>query len=197
MIRTLRLAAAASRFADSVLALMTLEEKLGQLSMAPGYGTQTGPRATPGSLAQIRAGKLGSYLLISKYLDVAWTPLFPFGFGLSYTTFAYDSLVVPANVRAGEEVVQVYVRDDIASVAQPVRALKAFRRVSLGAGEKRTLSFVLGADALALYDRAMRRVVEPGTFTVFVGTNSAATLSASFEVAAPAVILAPAPPRFR
>lgn len=160
----------------------------------------------------------------SKYLDLRWTPLFPFGHGLSYTTFAYgnlrltgglspaadtvvsiggrDSLSVSVDVsnsgdRAGDEVVQLYVRDDVASVAQPVRSLQGFRRVSLAAGEKRTVTFVLGPDALALYDRSMRRVVEPGTFTIFVGTNSDAALQSKFRVTGAAVILAPAPPRFR
>jgi len=160
----------------------------------------------------------------SKYLDVRWTPLFPFGHGLSYTTFSYsnlrlgslmppavdsvvsiggrDSLSVSVDVtntgdRAGDEVVQLYIRDDVASVAQPVRSLKGFRRVNLAPGEKRTVTFRLGPDALALYDRSMRRVVEPGSFTVFVGTNSDATLQARFRVSGPAVILAAAPPRFR
>jgi len=156
----------------------------------------------------------------SKYLDVAWTPLYPFGYGLSYTTFAYGNLRVSASStdtaaliragdsvyvqvdltntgsRTGDEVVQVYVRDDVASVSQPVRSLKAFRRAKLSAGEKRTVTFVLPPEALALYDRSMRRVIEPGGFTVFVGTNSGAPLSAKFEVAG-TVVLAPAPPRFR
>jgi beta-glucosidase len=181
---------------------------------------------------------VGAEKYTSKYLDVAWTPLFTFGHGLSYTTFAYsnltlstsapqpqpsarDSLVAPARVtdpvvsiggrdslrvsvdvsntgnRVGEEVVQVYVRDDVASVAQPVRSLQGFRRVSLAPGEKRTVTIVLGPDAFALYDRSMRRVVEPGTFTVFVGTNSDATLAAKFVVTGGTVVLATAPPRFR
>ena len=151
----------------------------------------------------------------SKYLDLPWTPLFPFGYGLSYTTFAYSNLrVSPLSVtardsveitvdvrntgdRAGEEVVQVYVRDDVASVAQPVRELKAFRRVNLAQGESRNVSFKLGPDSFALYDRRMRRVVEPGTFTVFVGTDSNASLSSRFEFTGETLVLAPPTPRFR
>jgi len=151
----------------------------------------------------------------SKYLDIPWTPLFPFGYGLSYTTFAYanlkvsaptirarESLVVSVDVRnsgdrAGDEVVQLYVRDEVATVAEPVRELKGFRRINLQPGETRTITFRLGPDALALYDRQMRRVVEPGSFTVFVGTNSDAGLSASFDVIGDALILAPSTPRFR
>ena len=67
-------------------------------------------------------------------------------------------------------------------MAEPVKALKGFRRITLQAGETRTVTFRLGPDALALYDRQMRRVVEPGTFTVFVGTSSDAVLSSRFEV---------------
>lgn len=151
----------------------------------------------------------------SKYLDLPWKPLFPFGYGLSYTTFEYgnlrlsapritaaDSLEVSVDLRnsgdrAGEEVVQVYLRDDVASVAEPVRALKAFRRVTLQPGEARTISFKLGADSFALYDKQMRRVVEPGTFTVYAGGNSNATLSGRFEFTGDTLMLAPATPRFR
>jgi len=151
----------------------------------------------------------------SKYLDLPWTPLFPFGYGLSYTTFEYtnlrlssqrigagDSLEVTVDLRntgdrAGDEVVQVYLRDDVASVAEPVKALKAFRRVTLRPGERRTIAFRLGADSFALYDRQMRRVVEPGTFTVYVGTDSDARLSVRFNFAGNTLVLAPSTPRFR
>jgi beta-glucosidase len=151
----------------------------------------------------------------SKYLDIPWTPLFPFGYGLSYTTFEYtnlrvsplkmgasDSLEVSVDLRntgeaAGDEVVQVYARDDVATVAEPVRALKAFRRVTLNPGEMRTITFRLKPESFALYDRDMRRVVEPGTFTVYVGTNSNATLSSRFEFIGGTLVLAPSTPRFR
>ena len=151
----------------------------------------------------------------SKYNDLPWTPLFPFGYGLSYTTFEYsnlrlsspkigarDSLEVTVDVRntgdrAGDDVVQVYMRDDVASVAEPVRALKAFRRVTLAPGEMRSIAFKLGPDSFALYDRELRRVVEPGTFTVFAGTDSNAALSAQFEFTGGILVLAPATPRFR
>ncbi|HKN59276.1 MAG TPA: glycoside hydrolase family 3 N-terminal domain-containing protein, partial [Gemmatimonadaceae bacterium] len=151
----------------------------------------------------------------SKYLDLPWTPLFPFGYGLSYTTFVYsnlrlsaprisagDTLTVSIEVRntgdrTGDEVVQLYVRDSVASVAEPVKSLKGFRRVSLAAGETRTVTFKLGGDAFALYDRQMRKVIEPGTFTVFVGTNSDDVASVHVEITGDTLVLAPVTPRFR
>jgi beta-glucosidase len=151
----------------------------------------------------------------SKYLDLPSSPLFPFGYGLSYTTFAYSNLrlsaaKIPAggsvNVsvdvrnsgdRAGDEVVQLYIRDDVASVAEPIKALKGFRRITLQPGEVRTVTFRLDSDALALYDRQMRRVVEPGAFSVYVGTSSEDVLRSSFEVTGDTLVLAPSTPRFR
>ncbi len=127
----------------------------------------------------------------SKYLDVPWTPLYPFGHGLSYTTFTYsnlrfsnsqiqagDSIAVQVDVtnsgeRAGDEVVQLYVRDDVASVTRPVKELRGFSRVSLNPGQARTVTFTLRPADLAFYDIRMQRVVEPGFFTVWAGTSSA------------------------
>ena len=151
----------------------------------------------------------------SKYIDAPWTPLFPFGYGLSYTTFEYsnlhlsrptvrgsESVTVSVDVRntgtrAGTEVAQIYLRDDAATVTRPVRELRGFRRVTLQPGQTQTLTFRLGPDDLAMYDRDMRRVVEPGAFTVWAGGSSAATLEGHFTVTGGVTVLAPPPPGFR
>jgi beta-glucosidase len=99
--------------------------------------------------------------------------------------------------RPGEEVAQLYLRDDAASVTRPIKALKGFHRLTLQPGETRTVSFTLHPDDLALYDLTMRRVVEPGGFTVFVGGSSAGGLEAHFEVVGDTLVLAPPPPRLR
>lgn len=136
----------------------------------------------------------------SKYLDAPVTPLYPFGHGLSYTTFSHqrlsldrtiigtaDTVVVTVDVtntgsRAGDEVTQLYVRDEVASVAQPVRVLKGFQRLHLAPGETRKLTFRLAASDLAIWGRDQRWVVEPGWFTVYVGPSSAEGLEARFQV---------------
>ena len=138
----------------------------------------------------------------SKYLDVPVTPLFPFGHGLSYTQFKLSDLqlsaprvaagasvgvsVMLANTgrRAGDEVVQLYVRDVAASVTRPVKELKGFERVSLRPGERRRVSFTLAPEHLGFYGRDMRFVVEPGAFKIMVGTNSVELLEADLEVTA-------------
>src|SRR6059036_836770 len=135
----------------------------------------------------------------SKYLDVPVTPRYPFGFGLSYTTFGYSNLgisrararvsdTVTATVtvtntgnREGTEVVQLYVRDEVASVSRPVRELKAFRRVTLKPGESRAVDLRVAVRDLWFIGLDMKPVVEPGTFRVFVGPNSAEGLEARFE----------------
>ena len=136
----------------------------------------------------------------SKYFDMPWTPQFPFGYGLSYTTFkisnlqlsaprmlASDKLTVSVDVentggRAGDEVVQLYIRDVVASMTRPVKELKGFQRVTLLRGEKRRVEFTLTRDQLAFWNRDMRFVVEPGEFRVMVGSNSQDVIEAKFEV---------------
>jgi beta-glucosidase len=136
----------------------------------------------------------------SKYWDIPFTPLYPFGFGLSYTSFtigaprlsatsigASDSLRVGVEVtntgsRAGDEVVQLYVRDDVGSVTRPVRQLRGFQRLTLAAGERKTIYFTLSVQDLAFYDLSMRRVAEPGTFHVYVGPNSRDVQAAAFTL---------------
>jgi len=136
----------------------------------------------------------------SKYIDSPNTPRYPFGYGLSYTTFAYrdlkvanprvkatDTVTVTVTVantgtREGTEVVQLYVRDEVASVAPRVRQLKAFQRVSLKPGESRPVTLRVAARDLWFYGLNMKRVVEPGTFRVYVGSNSAEGQEAVFEV---------------
>ena len=134
----------------------------------------------------------------SHYMDVENTPLYPFGYGLSYTTFKYDNLKLNKDQFAmgedvqvsidltntgnydGKEVVQLYIRDLYGSTVRPVRELKGFELVELKKGEKRTINFTLTEDELGFYDNQGEYVVEPGEFKVFVGGNSVETLKASF-----------------
>ncbi|MCK9409169.1 MAG: glycoside hydrolase family 3 C-terminal domain-containing protein [Bacteroidetes bacterium] len=136
----------------------------------------------------------------SRYLDAPNTPLFPFGFGLSYTTFGYENLTLSASTikstqsitvsvdvqnigkRSGEEVVQLYLRDDVASVTRSVKELKGFNKISLNPGEKKTVQFTIRPDDLSFYNLSMKKVVEPGTFTLYIGGNSVDCMEASFEV---------------
>lgn len=138
---------------------------------------------------------------IRRYIEGRTSTLFPFGHGLSYTSFeiseprlakptigAGETAVVEVDVtntgaRAGDEVVQLYVRDDVSSVPRPVLELKGFRRVTLKPGEKRTLRFEFEPDALAFWNIDMKWVVEPGTFTVSAGPSSASLKSARLTVA--------------
>jgi beta-glucosidase len=136
------------------------------------------------------------------YLFDTTKPLYPFGFGLSYTTFDISAprIVTPviaanqpvqvqvdvANTgsRTGDEVVQIYVRDDQSSVTRPVIELRRFQRVTLRPGERRTLNFDLQPDDLALWNPEMKRVVEPGTFTISAGPNSVDLKPATLTVTA-------------
>jgi beta-glucosidase len=136
----------------------------------------------------------------SKYLDAPWTPLYPFGYGLSYTKFRYSNLqlnseriapngklavsveVENTGMRAGDEVVQLYLRDLYGSVTRPVQELKGFRRLTLRSGEKRRVEFELAAEHLGFWNRENKFVVEPGRFKVMVGGNSVDLIESGFEV---------------
>ena len=99
--------------------------------------------------------------------------------------------------RDGVEVVQLYLRHDAPSVTRPVRELRGFQRVALRAGESRTVRFTLDRTAFAMFDPEMRRVVEPGSYTLWAGGSSEATLAAQVTLGGPTLVLAPAPPRMR
>jgi beta-glucosidase len=136
----------------------------------------------------------------SYYMDLENTPLYPFGFGLSYTTFEYsnltldkkeikknESLKISVDVkntgsREGKEVVQLYIRDLVGSVTRPVKELKDFTKISLKPGETKHVEFTITPDKLKFYDINMNYVVEPGDFKVFVGTNSVDVKEADFKV---------------
>lgn len=167
------------------------------------------PVTFPWSLGQVpifynhkNSGRPGSreQVYTSRYLDAPNEPLFPFGYGLSYTQFAYNNLILsesivsgdqPLDVRvdvkntgqtAGTETVQLYIRDLVGSVTRPVKELKGFKKVMLKAGEVQTVSFTLDKEALSFYNRDGIWGTEPGKFKVFVGTNSQNTIDAGFEL---------------
>ena len=136
----------------------------------------------------------------SNYLDVSNDPLYPFGFGLSYSEFGYgdvklsasemtstDSLIVSVEVtnkgkRDGSEVVQLYIRDLVGSVTRPVKELKGFQKIGLKVGETKTVSFTLGMKDLSFYKSDLSFGFEPGKFHLFVGGNSRDAKQAEFEL---------------
>jgi len=135
----------------------------------------------------------------SKYLDVDNTPLYPFGYGLSYTTYEYSNLQIDKSVlrnneklrvtvdvknlgsRSGEEIVQLYIHDLVGSITRPLKELKAFTNVKLDKGESKQVSFEISADDLAFYNSELKRVTEQGDFEVFVGGNSSISTKVSFK----------------
>ncbi len=136
----------------------------------------------------------------SNALDVSNGALYPFGYGLSYTTFSYSDVTLSANEMAkngsvtatvtvtntgkrdADEVVQLYVHDLVASIARPVKELKGFERIHLAAGESKTVTFTIGADQLSFYNADLKKVVEPGDFDIMVGSNSSDVKKARLTV---------------
>ena len=149
------------------------------------------PLTVPRSVGQLRMiynHKPSAYF--HKYADEKKTPLYPFGYGLSYTNYKYSKPLLSDNTLTkentilvtteitntgevdGEEVAQLYIRDNVSSVTRPVKELKGYQRVFLKAGETKTVEFTLGAESLAFYDIDMNYVVEPGNFTIMTGSSS-------------------------
>ncbi len=141
----------------------------------------------------------------SHYTDEDNTPLYPFGHGLSYTTFEYKHLklnktifglnedvqvsvdITNTGILKGKEVVQLYIRDLVASNTRPIKELKGFELVELEAGETKTITFVLNRDALGFYDNKGHFIIEPGEFQIFIGGSSNTTLHSVFELSVPAL----------
>jgi beta-glucosidase len=145
-----------------------------------------------------KEGKFVKFL--SNYIDERNEPLYPFGYGLSYTTFSYSNLKLSQTKMAttekimasveiintgnfdGKEVVQLYIRDVVGSVTRPVKELKGFQKIYLTKGEKKTVTFEISIEDLKFYNSEIEFVAEPGMFDVYIGTNSDSQEKESFEL---------------
>lgn len=150
------------------------------------YSHKNGSRPYRGDYKEPRSQRIYA----SQYRDVVNDPLYPFGFGLSYTTFEFtdfklssekmsmnDSLIVSVNVKnigskSGEEVVQLYLRDWVGSMTRPVKELKGFEKIMLEPGEQKTVQFTINKEMLSFYQEGMKWGAEPGKFSAMVGSNS-------------------------
>jgi len=182
---------------------VTFSRAVGQIPIYYNH-KNTGRPATEKSVVNINEIKAGAKQHSSGdtsfYLDIENSPLYPFGYGLSYSEFRYSNLVLDKDrIKSGgsikvsveltndgdfeaAEVVQLYIRDLVGSVTRPVKELKRFKKVNLKPGETTPISFDLSTDDLAFYGRDNKLVIEPGKFYLWVGSNSDANLRTEFEI---------------
>ncbi|WP_121356153.1 beta-glucosidase BglX [Flavisolibacter nicotianae] len=169
---------------------MSFPRNVGQIPIYYNYKRTGRPQAENAPTQKFR----------SNYLDVSNKPLFPFGYGLSYTTFSYSGIrlsntsmtpgqTIKASVTVtntgnydGEEVVQLYIYDQVASVTQPVKKLKGFQKIFLRKGESREVSFPISIEELKFFNSELKWVAEPGDFKIYIGTNSDNVKDASFTL---------------
>lgn len=179
----------AGEFNPSAKTVMTFPYAVGQIPIYYNHFNTGRPATTDG---------MGNWY--SRYRDIPREPLYPFGFGLSYTNYTYadvrlssasikkeDKLIVTTEVTNsgkmdGEETVQIYIRDYAASVVRPVKELKVFKKIMLKAGETKAVSFTLTKNDLSFFDANGNTILEPGKFSVFVGGNSKDVKQADFEL---------------
>ena len=185
------------RAAPSGKLTVTFPRTVGQVPVYYAH-LNTGRPALPAELGIPMGNPVEPKGYTSKYIDVDFTPEYPFGYGLSYTDFEYSKLRVSAptmrgeetltvsadianrGARPGTEVVQFYVHAVAASVVQPVRLLKGFRRVALQPGETKTVSFEITRRDLAFHNQQLQLVAEPGTYQVWVAPDSVRGLESRF-----------------
>ena len=169
---------------------MTFPKNVGQIPLFYNHKNTGRPLATGNWFEKFR----------SNYLDVDNEPLYPFGYGLSYTTFRYSDIALSAPAmgqdgsitavvtvtntgkRDGAEVVQLYICDLVGSITRPVKELKGFEKVFLKAGESKTVSFKITPELLRFYDYDLNHVAEPGEFKLFIGGSSQATKTANLHL---------------
>lgn len=154
------------------------------------FGTVTGQAPLYYNMNNTGKPPVEEFFWTSKYIDAPIAPLFPFGFGLSYTQFSYDNLTVSNQTPCigesvtvsvevtncgeydGSEVVQLYIRDEVASMTRPKKELKGYQKVFLRKGETKQVEIVLDTSSLGFHNRKLDYVIEPGCFRIYVGTNS-------------------------
>jgi beta-glucosidase len=152
-----------------------------------------------GSRPHVDGNEGPEHFWVSRYRDIPNEPFYPFGFGLSYSTYEYsdlklsknsinqnESVTVTVNIKNtskvdGTEIVQLYIRDLVAQPIRPVKELKDFKRVQIAAGQSKTVSFDLPATKLSFYDQDGNVLLQKGAFKVFVGTNSRDVLEGDLE----------------